>query len=124
MVSLELGITPPLPFQVKLAEIGPAVLKIRRGGGYSPHENGSKNGTKSDPKVVPFRGGRMRENTMKTKGFGSKSALRGVTFWSVFGPKTDPFSGPNRTLSVMHPAGWIENPMGGLLGGGGYFQFR
>ena len=95
------------------------------GGFYSPGEKGSEKWTKSDPKVVPFRGGRMSENTMKTKGFGSKSALRGVTFWSVFGPKTGPFSGPNRTLSVVHPAGWIENPMGGgFIEGGGYFQFQ
>ena len=55
----------------------------------------------------------MSENTMKTKGFGSKSALRGVTFWSVFGPKMGPFSGA--PLSEMHlePAENLENPMGG-----------
>ena len=65
----------------------------------------------------------MRENTMKTKGFGSKSARRGVIFGTFLAPKTGPFSGPKPDLSVMHPAGWIENPMGGILRGG-YFQFQ
>ena len=63
----------------------------------------------------PFRGARIRENTMKTKGFGSKSALRGVTFLVCFWVQMGPFSGP--PLSEMHlePAENLENPMGGVI---------
>ena len=48
----------------------------------------SESGPKSEPKVDPFWGGRMSENTMKTKGFGPKSALQGVNFRLLFGPKS------------------------------------
>ena len=36
----------------------------------------------------------MGENTMKTKGFGSKSALRVISFWSILGSRMETFRRP------------------------------
>ena len=51
-------------------------------------------GAKSGPKMVPFRGGRMSENTMNSNGFGSKPALRGDHFGVHFGVRNGSFPGP------------------------------
>ena len=51
-------------------------------------------GAESDPEMGPFRGGRRSENTMNSKGFGSKSALRGDHFELHFGPRNGSISGP------------------------------
>ena len=51
-------------------------------------------GAESDPKMDPFRGGRMSENTMNLKGFGSKPALRGDHLGSFLGPEMAPFLDP------------------------------
>ena len=51
-------------------------------------------GAESDPEMGPFRGGRRSENTMNSKGFGSKSALRGGPFWAHFGARNGSISGP------------------------------
>ena len=51
-------------------------------------------GAKSGPKMVPFRGGRMSENTMNSKGFGSKPALRGDHFGLILGARNGSISGP------------------------------
>ena len=51
-------------------------------------------GAKSYSKMVPFRGGRMSENTMNSKGFGSKPALRGDHFGLIFGARNGSISGP------------------------------
>ena len=51
-------------------------------------------GAKGDPKMVPFRGGRMSENTMNSKGFGSKPALRGDHFGLILGARNGSISGP------------------------------
>ena len=50
-------------------------------------------GPKSDPKMGPFRGGRMSENTTNSKGFCSKSALRGGPFGAHFWTQNGVISG-------------------------------
>ena len=67
-------------------------------GRVSPgRKGGTGKGAKSDPKVVPFRGGRMSGNTRKTNGFDAKPALRGIIFGDHFGFQMEQFPGsPHR----------------------------
>ena len=93
-----------------------------RGGVLFPDQSGDPKMDQNDPKMGPFWGGQNRENTMKTNGFGSKSALRGIHFWLHFWYIFGSIFGPDMRRQVQ-PAGQKSHESKGMgyLGDGGYF---
>ena len=78
------GNNPP-PFQVKLAEIGPAVLKIRRGGGLFPGRKWDRKWDQKLPKSGPLPGRPDARKHNENKGFWLKIGPPGGHFWYFFG---------------------------------------